>query len=83
VPKFLVEQISTQTSECLRIAFVQLLSSESPGLMVITSLGEFKFSAIERFKNLLHRTKAAIGNNSLIPTWAESRVIEAWNVPTL
>jgi hypothetical protein len=42
VPKFLVEQISTQISEWLRIAFEQLLSSQSKSLMGIKDLGEFK-----------------------------------------
>jgi hypothetical protein len=60
------------------------LSVESPALMAITNLGEFKFSAIERFRGILHRTvKASIGDNSPIPPWALYRVVEAWNVPTL
>jgi hypothetical protein len=38
----------------LRIAFGQFLSAESPGLMGSEDLGEFKFSAIERFRGILH-----------------------------
>jgi hypothetical protein len=54
------------------------------GLMAITDLGEFKFLAIEPFREILHRkVKASIGSNSPIPNWAAARVIEAWNVPTL
>jgi hypothetical protein len=68
----------------LRIAFAQFLSAESPGLMAITNLGEFKFTAIEAFRGILHRTvKAAIGNNSPIPPWAANKVSQAWNVPDL
>jgi hypothetical protein len=49
--------------------------------MGIKDLGEFKFSAIEAFRGCQHRTvKAAIGNNSPIPPWAASRVVEAWNI---
>jgi hypothetical protein len=66
------------------MAFEQFLGSESPGLMAITDLGEFKFSATESFRGILHRTvKTSIANNSPIPPWAELQVIEAWNVPTL
>jgi hypothetical protein len=84
VPKFLVEQIATLISAWLRISFAQFLSAESPGLMGIKDLGEFKFSAIERFRGILHATvKASIGNNSPIPPWAAVQVIEGWNVPTL
>jgi hypothetical protein len=81
VPVLLVEQISTQISEWLRTAFTQFLSAESPGLMSIKDLGEFKFFAIEKFRGILNRTvKASIGNNSPIPPWASAQVIEAWNV---
>jgi hypothetical protein len=52
--------------------------------MSIKDLGEFKFSAIERFRGILHQTvKRSIGSNSRIPPWAESKVIEAWNVPNV
>jgi hypothetical protein len=82
VPMRQVEDISLQIATWLRLSFERFLNAESPGLMGIKDLGEFKFSAIERFRGILHRTvKAAIGNNSPIPPWAESRVIEAWNVP--
>jgi hypothetical protein len=42
VPKFLVEQISTQISEWLRAAFQEFLSSESRSLMGIKDHGEFR-----------------------------------------
>jgi hypothetical protein len=84
VPKFLVEQIATLISAWLRISFAQFLSAESPGLMGIKDLGEFKFFAIERFRGILHATvKASIRSDPPIPDWAASKVIEAWNVPTL
>ena len=52
--------------------------------MGIKDLGEFKHSAIEGFRGILHRTvKESIGNNSPIPDWVAAKVIEAWNVPTL
>jgi hypothetical protein len=83
VPMRQVEDISLQIATWLRIAFTQFLSSESPGLMGIKDLGEFKFSAIERFKGLLHATVKASLKTNPIPPWAASRVIEAWNVPNL
>jgi len=82
VPKFLVEQIATLISAWLRIAFAQFLSAESPGLMGIKDLGEFKFSAIARFRGILHATvKASLRANPPIPPWATAKVIKAWNVP--
>jgi hypothetical protein len=84
IPMRQIEDVSLQIATWLRLSFERFLNAESPGLMGIKDLGEFKFAAIEAFRGILHRTvKAAIGNNSLIPPWAESRVIEAWNVPTL
>ena len=83
VPKFLVEQISTQISGWLRAAFEQFLNSESPGLMAIANLGEFKFSAIESFRGILHRTVKGSLKTNPIPAWAAAKVIEAWNVRTL
>ena len=73
------------TCRHLRTAFEQFLSSESPGLMAIADLGEFKFSAIERFRGILHATvKASLRTDpQSIPDWAAARVVEAWNVPTL
>jgi hypothetical protein len=81
VPKFLVEQIATLISAWLRISFAQFLSAESPGLMGIKDLGEFKFSAIERFRGILHATvKASIRSDPPIPDWAAAQVIEGWNI---
>ena len=80
VPKFLVEQVATLISAWLRIAFAQFLTAESPGLMNIKDLGEFKFSAIERFKGVLHSTVKARLKSDL-PDWAAAKVTEAWNVP--
>ena len=80
-----MERIATQISEWLRIAFAQFLSSESPSLMQVTDFGEFKFSAIERFRGILHATvKASLrAAPPPIPDWAAVQVIEGWNVPTL
>jgi hypothetical protein len=61
--------------------FEQFFNSESPGLMAVAGLGEFKFSAIEQFREILHATvKASLRMNPPIPPWAATRVIEAWNV---
>jgi hypothetical protein len=53
--------------------------------MAIADLGEFKFSAIESFRGILHRTvKASLKSDPQpIPHWAAARVVEVWNVPTL
>jgi hypothetical protein len=80
IPMRQIEDISLQIATWLRLAFEQFLGSESPGLMGIKDLGEFKFSAIERFKGLLHATVKASLKTNPIPPWAASRVIEAWNV---
>jgi hypothetical protein len=81
VPKWQVEGVSQQIGAWLRTAFEQFLSSESPDLMGIKDLGEFKFFAIERFRGILHTVvKSSIKTDSPIPPWAEARVIEAWNV---
>jgi hypothetical protein len=64
------------------VSFEQFLSAESPGLMAIMNLGEFKFSAIESFRGILHReVKTALRANPAIPDWAASSLVEAWNVP--
>jgi hypothetical protein len=82
VAKALVEDFALEISKWLRLSFERFLSAESPGLMAITDLGEFKFSAIERFRGILHATvKASIRSDPPIPDWAASRVVEAWNVP--
>jgi hypothetical protein len=49
--------------------------------MGIKDLGEFKFSAIESFRGILHATvKGSLRTNPPIPPWAASRVVEGWNV---
>jgi hypothetical protein len=81
IPMRQIEDISLQIATWLRLSFERFLNAESPGLMGIKDLGEFKAYAIERFRGILYQTvKAAIGNNSPIPPWAECRVIEAWNI---
>jgi hypothetical protein len=68
VPKILIEDLSRKISEWLRLSFERFLNAESPGLMGIKDLGEFKFSAIERFKGLLHPTvKASLKTNPIPP----------------
>jgi hypothetical protein len=42
IPMRQIEDVSRQISEWLRISFAQFLSAESPGLMGIKDLGEFK-----------------------------------------
>jgi len=84
IPLRQIEDIAAQISTWLRTAFEQFLGAESPSLMAMTDLGEFKFLAIERFRGILHReVKASIGNNSPLPSWAQAQVVEAWNIPTL
>jgi hypothetical protein len=52
-----------------------------PGLMGIKDLGEFKYTAIEAFRGILHTTvNASLRKNPPIPTWASDRVREAWNM---
>ena len=51
--------------------------------MTKTDLGEFKFSAIEGFRGILHRMVKGSLKANPIPAWAAAKVIEAWNVPTL
>jgi hypothetical protein len=81
IPMRQIEDISLQIATWLRLAFERFLNAESPGLMGIKDLGEFKFTAIERFRGILHRTvKTALSTNA-IPAWAQAQVIEAWNVP--
>jgi hypothetical protein len=82
VPKFLVEQISTQISEWLRAAFQEFLSSEARSLMGIKDHGEFRAYSLERFRNILHAVvKSSLKTNSPIPPWATDRIREAWNIP--
>jgi hypothetical protein len=80
-----IEDILLQIATWLRMAFTQFLGSESPALMAKTDSGEFKFSAIESFRGILHATvKASLRSDPQpIPPWAAANVIEAWNVPTL
>jgi hypothetical protein len=67
VSKALVQDFSRETSEWLRLSFERFLNAESPGLMEIKDLREFKFSAIERFKGLLHATVKESLKNPPIP----------------
>ena len=77
-----METIAVQISTWLRTAFEQLVGSESPSLMGINDLGEFKAYAVERFKRMLQMAvKTSLRTNSPIPSWASDRVIEAWNIP--
>jgi hypothetical protein len=60
VPLRQIEDISLQIATWLRLSFERFLNTESPGLMAIKDLGEFKFSAIERCRGILHRTVKGI-----------------------
>jgi hypothetical protein len=52
--------------------------------MGIKDWANSKFSAIERFRGILHATvKASIRSDPPIPDWAAAQVIEGWNVPIL
>ena len=51
--------------------------------MGIKDLGEFKFWQSNGSKNPLNGTVKTSLKTDPIPPWAASRVIEAWNVPTL
>jgi hypothetical protein len=83
IPLRQVESVAAQISTWLRVTFEQFLNAESPGLMSIKDLGEFKFSAIERFRGILHATvKSSRRTDPLIPEWAAVQVIEGWNIPT-
>jgi hypothetical protein len=80
LPMRQVSDVALQIATCFAGSFAQFLSIESPALMTKTDLGEFKFSAIERFRGILHATvKTSIRSDPPIPDW----VIEACNVPTL
>jgi len=80
VPKKQVEAVALFLAEWLRIAFAQFLSSESRSLMGIKDLAEFKLYAIDRFRGIVFAAvKTSRKTNSPVPSWAESKVIEAWN----
>ena len=52
--------------------------------MGIRDLAEFRLYAVDRFRGIVFAAvKTSRKTNSPIPTWAETQVIEAWNVPTL
>ena len=71
IPLRQIEDIAAQISTWLRTAFEQFLGAESPSLMAMTDLGEFKFLAIERFRGILHTVvKSSLKTNSPIPSWA-------------
>jgi hypothetical protein len=80
VSKMLVEAVSRQISEWLRVTFAQFLNSETPGLMAIADLGEFKYLSIQKFREILHRTVKGSLKANPIPDWAAAKVIEAWNI---
>ena len=81
IPLRQIEDVSLQIATWLRLAFAQFLSAESPGLMGIKDLREFKFSAIERFRGILHATvKSSLRTTPPMPKWAAAKVIEVWNV---
>jgi hypothetical protein len=83
IPLRQIEDIAAQISTWLQTAFEQFLGAESPSLMAMTDLGEFKFLAIERFRGILHTVvKSSLKTNSPILSWASAPVIEAWNVPS-
>jgi hypothetical protein len=76
-----VSDVALQIGSWFAGSFTQFLSAESPGLMGIKDLGEFKFSAIERFRGILHATvKSSLRTTPPMPKWAAAKVIEAWNV---
>jgi hypothetical protein len=60
IPMRQIEAIAVQISTWLRTAFEQLVGSESPSLMGINDLGEFKAYSVERFKGMheLPRSRA-------------------------
>jgi hypothetical protein len=81
IPKKQVEAVALHVAEWLRIAFAQFLSSESRSLMGINDTAEFGLYAIDRFRGIIFAAvKTSRKTNSPIPTWAESKVIEAWNI---
>ena len=81
MPMRQIEDIALQIATWLRLAFDQFLSSESPGLMAIKDLGEFKFAAIERFRGILHTTvKSLLKTGPGMPEWAIDQVREGWNI---
>ena len=65
-------------SEWLRLAF-EFLSAESPRLMSITDLGEFKAHRIDRrFRGPAARNGQGITQGKPDPGWAAAKVIEGW-----
>jgi hypothetical protein len=76
-----VSDVALQIGSWFAGSFAQFLSIESPGLMTIADLGEFKFAAIEAFRGILHRTvEGSLRSDPPIPDWAAAKVIEAWNI---
>jgi hypothetical protein len=78
-----VSDVALQISTWFAGSFAQFLNAESLGLMAKTDLGQFRFSAIEDLRGILHRTVKGSLKTNPIPAWAAAKVIEAWNVPTL
>jgi len=48
--------------------------------MGIEDLGDFKFHAIEKFRETLHTVTKASLKTEPIPTWAGDGVREGWNI---
>jgi hypothetical protein len=81
IPLRQAEDAIVAASEWMRIAYMQFLSSEGMALMGIRDFGEWRAYAVERFRGILNLTvKNADKTNSAIPTWAKSRIKEAWNI---
>jgi hypothetical protein len=72
-----VSDVALQIATWFAGSFVRFLLDESPGLMAKTDLGEFKFTAIEGFRGILHRTVKGSLKTNPIPAWAQAQVIEA------
>jgi len=54
--------------------------SPLPEWMGIEDLGDFKFHAIEKFRETLHTVTKASLKTEPIPTWAGDGVREGWNI---
>jgi hypothetical protein len=81
IPLKAAEDAMTAAAEWLRIAIAQFLSSETTALMAFKDGGEFRAYFVMRFRGILELTvKNADQTNSPIPSWAKTRIREAWNV---
>jgi len=84
IPLRAAQDVILFTSEWLRIAIMQLLSSEGTTLAAgFPSVGALKSAFIERFKGCLDFTlKSSLKTNSPVPSWALQIIKEAWNIRT-